>query len=140
VPPRGKSTPKSRAASRKNGAKGARHGIKGGRPAGGLPPKLRKQLDDPPMDDPLKATGWGANVLLLLTKARIDGHPDIDTLAREVRQNLTVMAKLIPHDLLHKAQRALQEEEDGRDVDDGPTEEVVDGDDGSSPALRSDPS
>ncbi|MDQ3276643.1 MAG: hypothetical protein M3Q39_16835 [Actinomycetota bacterium] len=124
--------PARAAAARKNGAKG-------GRPAGALPPDLQTLLGSPPMDDPLKQTGWAANVLLLLTRARLEGHPDIDSLAREVRANFGVMAKLIPHDLLFKAQRALQEEQEGRDVDDGPTEEVVDGDDGSSPALRSDP-
>lgn len=129
---KGRASPKKAAAARRNGKLG-------GRPAGELPEHLTKMLTDAPVNEPLKQAGWGANVLLLLTQARLEGHPGIDSLAKEVRANLAVIAKLQPHDILFAAARALKEEQDGRNADDGPTEEELDGDDGSPGALRSDP-
>lgn len=126
--------------SAKKAAAARRNGRRGGRPAGELPEHLAKLIPDPPMNQPLKQNEWGANVLLVLTAARLEGVPNVDKLAKEVRANLGVMAKLQPHAILFSAARALKEENDGRDADDGPVEEELDGDDGSPGALRSNPS
>jgi hypothetical protein len=132
VKKRAPASPRKAAAARRNGKRG-------GRPAGTLPERLMAMIGDAPMNNPLRASGWASNVLLLLTQARIEGHPDIDTLAREVRANFAVMSKLTPHDILYQATKALKEEEQGRNAEDGPEEEELDGVDGAPGALRSDP-
>ena len=125
-------TPKKAAAARANGERG-------GRPPGALPDHLRQLLDHAPVGKPLKRNGWAADVLLALSQARIEGEPGIDTLARELRANFSVMAKLAEHDLLYKAERALKEDQDSRTADDGPEEEDLDASARATPALRSDP-
>lgn len=132
--PSSKASPKKAAAARRNGKLG-------GRPPAELPEHLAELLADPPIGDPLKRNGWAADVLLALSQARIEGSPGVDTLARELRANFSVMAKMADHDLLYRAQLALKDEADDRGADDGPEEEELDGDAAGTPrALRSDPS
>lgn len=136
--PRPRSSPKT---SAKKAAAARRNGKLGGRPPGELPDHLAELLAEPPIGDPLKRNGWAADVLLALSQARIEGSPGIDTLARELRANFSVMAKMADHDLLYRAQLALKEEADDRSADEGPAEEELDDGDaaGAQGALRSDP-
>jgi hypothetical protein len=126
-------------ASAKKAAAARRNGRRGGRPAGVLPDHLQRMLAAPPIGKPLDQPGWATDVILLVAQARLEGHPGIDTLAKELRADFTVMSKLQAQASLYKAAKVLKEEQEGRGADDGPDEEDVDAGDGSPAALHGDP-
>jgi hypothetical protein len=129
VPPRGVSTARSRAASKKNGAAGAKHGKKGGRPRGRLVETLYERLGEPPIDHPLKLARWWTKALALIASQQMQGVRGLDKLAREIRAGAAVAGKVLPHDIMFEAARRLNEDEDDMDADaGGDLEDVADGD------------
>lgn len=129
MPPRGRSTPRSRAASRKNGKAGAKHGKKGGRPAAALKAELLEKLGDPP-DDPLKLIRWYSSLIALVTHQRASGVKGAAEMAKDVRGLAAVAAKLLAPDAVFEAHRRLLEnEKDLANSDGGGEVEDLDDDD-----------
>lgn len=119
MPPRGVSTRKSRAASRKNGVAGAKHGKKGGRPRGALDPELLDQLGPPPVDKPLKLARWWTKYLALIAWEQAKGKKGIDKLASEVRQAAKAAGSVIPHDIVFAAAAKLKQDDEDQAADAG---------------------
>lgn len=150
MPPRGVSTPKSRAAARKNGAAGAEHGKKGGRPASALPQEVLDALGPFPVGKRagLKQARWYTTLLGLITRLQMEGRRGMDKLAKEARANVGAAARMLPPDIIISAAASLQNDEDDQEQDAGaqvvsrstpPSKESPDGAKRSRP-VRCDPS
>lgn len=111
MPPRGRSTARSRAASRKNGKAGAKHGKKGGRPAAALSSELLERLGDPPYDDTLKLIRWYSTAIAMVTRQRLAGVKGAGELAKDAKGLAAVAAKLLAPDAVFEAHRRLLENE-----------------------------
>lgn len=125
MPPRGKSSPKSRRASRENGKLGAEHGAKGGRPRKKLPRAIVDELksDPPPVDDPLEMmrwyTRWIAKMLYYLGRG-----DDVAWYLAELERASAYASKVLPFDAIMRADQLLRDDEaDMNDSGAGP--EVV---------------
>jgi hypothetical protein len=116
----------------KNKVKSVKHtraaranGQKGGRPPAALAPELLRKLGPAPINDPIGQARWFSNALTLLTQLRLEGHPNIDSLADQVRKSATAAGKVIPHDIQFEAARVLRSDEDELAADGGPDEEEI---------------
>lgn len=111
MPPRGRSTARSRAASKRNGVLGAKHGKKGGRPSASLPTDLLEKLGDPPYDDPLALIRWYSKLIAIVARLRAGGAKGAGDLAKDVRGLAAVASKLLAPDAVFEAHRRLLENE-----------------------------
>lgn len=91
----------------KNGHGGARAGA--GRPREKLPEDLLAELADPP-DDPLKKAEWWSRLLEVLQLGCLRGKP-WTTMLRDAQRSATIVVKLVPEEIKHKATLLLEKDE-----------------------------
>ncbi len=120
MPPRGVSTPKSRAAARKNGIKGAKHGKEGGRPGSSkLPEDLRELHGEPPLEDPLEMARWWQRGIVIYHLAEARGVRGIKSEADRYMRKAKASADILQHDIIFSAATALKNNEDDQEHDAG---------------------
>lgn len=121
MPPRGVSTPKSRAAARANGKKGAAHGKKGGRPRGSFPAELLDSIGPPPVGKPLKLARWWTSLLAQGAWLQAKGEKGIKTLMPALIAAAKAAGMVLPHDIMFAAATIVKnDQEDLEEAGGGP--------------------
>jgi hypothetical protein len=113
MPPRGVSTPKSRAAARRNGIKGGPHGKKGGRPRGAFPAELLQEIGPPPVGKPLKLARWWTALLAQGAWLQAQGQQGIKTLMPALISAAKAAGTVLPHDIMFAAAQIVKDDQEG---------------------------